>query len=143
MGFDAKKDCEEGNVEGQNGIFYNDTCHYYEVLRRLCIKVGFDKESEYQPIFFDSGCYADDEPTFFQNAEPGKYYDFSSAVSMEVRSNQDPYMVFSYARDSLGTDFSLFFYLSVLTFSMAAISFLMVCYYYCCSLEKLTARERT
>jgi hypothetical protein len=45
MGYDAKKGCEEGNVEGQNGIFYNETCHYYNVLERLCVKIGFDSES--------------------------------------------------------------------------------------------------
>jgi hypothetical protein len=45
MGYDAKKDCEEGNISGENGIFYNETCHFYEVLSRLCIQIGFDQES--------------------------------------------------------------------------------------------------
>lgn len=142
MGFDAKKNCEEGNVDGQNGIFYNDTCHYYNVLKRLCVKVAFDNESSYQPIYYDSGCYVEDQATLFKNAEPGQYYDFSSAVSMEVRSSQDPYMVFTYARENLGTDFSLFLYLSIFTFTVAVISSLMICYYYCFSLEKLNPMDR-
>ena len=45
MGFDAKKDCEQGNIAGENGIFYNGTCHFYEVLSRLCVKIGIDQES--------------------------------------------------------------------------------------------------
>jgi hypothetical protein len=42
LGYDSKKDCEEGGE--QSGIFYKGTCHYYEVLRRLCIKVRFNKD---------------------------------------------------------------------------------------------------
>lgn len=42
LGFNAQKDCEEGNIAGENGIFFNGTCHFYEVLSRLCVKIGFD-----------------------------------------------------------------------------------------------------
>jgi hypothetical protein len=85
-------------------------------------------------VYFDSGCFADQEATLFKNAEPGKYYDFSSAVSMEVRSNQDPYMVFANVRDNLGTDFSIFFYMSILTFSIGGVAILIILYLYCFAL---------
>jgi hypothetical protein len=61
---------------------------------------------------------------------------------MEVRSNKDPYMVFTYARENLGTDFSLFFYMSIFSFTVAAISILIICYYYCFSLEKVNRMDR-
>ena len=142
MGYDAKKDCEEGNVEGQNGIFYNDTCHYYSVLERLCVQIGFDPSSEQQPIYYDKGCYRDLEPTLYKNAESGKYYDFSSAVSIELRSNLDPYMVFAFTRDNLGTDFTIFFYMSIFALHFSAISLCIVMYYYCCAFKKLDPNDR-
>jgi hypothetical protein len=55
---------------------------------------------------------------------------------MEVRNSEDPYMVFAYTRDNLGTDFTLFFFLSAFCFFVALTCFFIVSYYYCCVLEK-------
>jgi hypothetical protein len=135
LGYDSKKDCEQGG--DYNGIFYKGTCHYYEVLQRLCVKIRFnDDETSPQKVYFDSGCFAESEATLFKNAEVGRYYDFGSEVSMEVRNSEDPYMVFAYARDNLGTDFTLFLFLSMFCFFGASVCFFIISYYYCCVLEK-------
>ena len=135
LGYDSKKDCEEGGE--QNGIFYHGTCHYYEVLQRLCVKIRFNKDdSSPQKVFFEDGCFADNQATLFKNAEVGRYYDFGSEVSMEVRNSKDPYMVFAYTRDNLGTDFRLFLFLAIFCFFIATVSFFIVSYYYCCVLER-------
>lgn len=55
---------------------------------------------------------------------------------MEVRNSEDPYMVFAYTRDNLGTDFTLFLGLAFLCFFGATVCFFIVSYYYCCVLEK-------
>jgi hypothetical protein len=55
---------------------------------------------------------------------------------MEVRNSEDPYMVFAYTRDNLGTDFTLFFFLSALSFFVALVCFFIVTYYYCCVLVR-------
>jgi hypothetical protein len=93
-------------------------------------------ESSPQKLYFDDGCFANSESTLFKNAEVGRYYDFGSEVSMEVRNSEDPYMVFAYTRDNLGTDFTLFFFLSGLSFFVALVCFFIVTYYYCFVLER-------
>jgi|APSaa5957512535_1039671.scaffolds.fasta_scaffold303493_1 hypothetical protein len=30
----------------EDGIYVNDTCHYYEVLKRLCLQIGFEKDDK-------------------------------------------------------------------------------------------------
>jgi hypothetical protein len=140
LGYDSKKDCEEGGE--YNGIYYKGTCHYYEVLQRLCIKVRFNNDEQNpQKLFFDNGCFADNKPTLYKNAEVGRYYDFGSEVSMEVRNSEDPYMVFAYTRDNLGTDFTLFLCLATLCLLVASISLLIVSYYYCCVLERYSMND--
>lgn len=34
----SKKDCEG---VGNNGVFFNNSCHYYNVLHRICMKIQF------------------------------------------------------------------------------------------------------
>ena len=60
---------------------------------------------------------------------------------MEVRSSEDPYMVFAYTRDNLGTDFTLFLFLAILFSLVSVISTFIVCYYYCCVLEKRSPND--
>ena len=69
-----KKECEKNS-----GIYLNDTCHYYEVLKRLCLKIDFDENDKGIPTeaLFDSGCFASQEPTFFKTAKVGAYYNFA------------------------------------------------------------------
>jgi len=45
-------------------------------------------------------------------------------------------MVFAYARDNLGTDFTLFLYLAILCGLLTTISILTMMNYYCCILKK-------
>ena len=65
-----------------------------------------------------------------------KYYKLTQEVSVEVRSSEDPYMVFAYTRDSLGTDFTIFLFLAIACSIIAFICSIIVIYYYCCFLEK-------
>jgi hypothetical protein len=70
----SKKDCELND-----GIFVDDTCHYYEVLNKLCAKVKFttsEKTGEVTGAYFENGCYASSEAGLYQNAKVGNYYDF-------------------------------------------------------------------
>ena len=30
----------------EDGIYVNETCHYYEVLKRLCLQIGFEKDEK-------------------------------------------------------------------------------------------------
>ena len=122
----------------QNGVFYKDTCHFYEVLRRLCVKISFEYDEDQRPtkVEYDAGCFAGDEPSLLQKIEVGKSYDLSKEVSVEVRSSQDPYMVFAYTRDSLGTDFTIFLLLAVACSIAAVVSILILTYQLCCFLEK-------
>ena len=115
----SKKECELSD-----GIFIKNTCHYYQVLKNLCIKINFEKDDYdlVKDISFVEGCYADGESMQFKNAKVGSYYDFEESVSMEIRAAQDPYMVFAYTRDNLGTDFTIFLYLSIISFIGAVIA---------------------
>ena len=61
-------------------------------------------------VQYEAGCYKDEEPSLFKNTQVGQYYDYGHEVSLEIRSNEDPYMVFSYAWYNLGTDFTMFKY---------------------------------
>jgi len=50
-------------------------------------------------------------------------------------------MVFAYTRDNLGTDFTLFLYLAVVCAVVGSLSFIAVCYYLCCFMERLSETE--
>ena len=130
---DAEKDCLK-----DDGIYANDTCHYYSVLKRLCIKVGFEEDDNgnTKSVYYENGCFTSNEASFFEDAKRGIYYDFEKQISIEVRSSLDPYMVFAYARDNLGTDFTLFLYLAILCGILALLAVLSMINYYCCVLKK-------
>jgi hypothetical protein len=70
---DSEKECEK-----DDGIYSNDTCHYYAVLKRLCIKIGFDEDDNgnVKSIFYENGCFTSNEPSYFEDAKRGIYYDF-------------------------------------------------------------------
>ena len=71
---DAERDCLK-----DDGIFTNETCHYYAVLKRLCIKVGFEEDENgnaLQSIYYENGCFTSNEASFFEDAKRGIYYDF-------------------------------------------------------------------
>lgn len=58
-------------------------------------------------------------------------------MSVEVRSKIDPYMVFSYSKYNLGTDFTLFFWMSITCFVMMTYNFLVICYMFCCNMQRI------
>lgn len=60
---------------------------------------------------------------------------------MEVRSREDPYMVFAYTRDNLGTDFKIFLYMSVTTMIVAFVSIITIIYYWMFKLERIDKNE--
>jgi hypothetical protein len=78
---------------------------------------------------FDSGCFTDKEPSFFKNAKVGAYYNFGKEVSLEIRSKEDPYMVFAYTRDNLGTDFTMFLYFAIFCFIATIICTVILVYF--------------
>ena len=60
---------------------------------------------------------------------------------MEVRSREDPYMVFAYTRDNLGTDFKIFLYMSIITLIVAIISVFTITYYWMFKLEEIDKND--
>lgn len=50
-------------------------------------------------------------------------------------------MVFSYSKYNLGTDFTVFLYMSILCFAIMTYALLVVFYIFCCGLEKLPATQ--
>lgn len=56
---------------------------------------------------------------------------------MEVRSREDPYMVFAYTRDNLGTDFKIFLYMSIFTCFVVVLAFVTVSYYWIFKMESI------
>ena len=133
----AKKECESDEY----GIYVNEMCYYYQVLKKLCMKVKI-VENEKNPgtidkVYYDSGCFEDNEASLFKNTYVGQYYDFSHEVTVEVRSAIDPYMVFSYTKYNLGTDFTLFFYMSLFCYVMVVYALLVCFYMFCCGMEKI------
>lgn len=52
----SRQDCESD----QYGIYLDGVCHYYQVLKRLCIKVktelGIDGVKQ---VTYDGGCYGE------------------------------------------------------------------------------------
>jgi hypothetical protein len=62
------------------------------------------------------------------NAQSGADYDFEKQTSLEIRSAEDPYMVFAYARDNLGTDFTIFLYMALFATIVGLIALLKTCF---------------
>ena len=133
----AKKECESDEY----GIYMDEWCYYYQVLKKLCLKVKIvqseKNEGSIDKVYFESGCYEDSDASLFKNTAVGQYYDFSHEVSIEVRSRFDPYMIFSYTKYNLGTDFTLFFYLSMFSFALVTYCILVVFYMFCCQTERI------
>ena len=120
------------------------SCYYFEVLKKLCIKVRLqtdESKSNIKKIVYDAGCFEDDNPSLFKNAEVGQYYDFGHEITLEVRSRYDPYMVFSYAKYNLGADFTLFFYLGIACFVLASWAFFVCMFMFCCQTERMPKKQ--
>ncbi|CDW82390.1 UNKNOWN [Stylonychia lemnae] len=94
------------------GIYRNGTCYKYEILRRLCIKIDFDRDSKEDQIEFQGGCYESDEVGLYEQAKPNETYSLEY-IPLEVRHKQDPYIVYAESHYNLGRDLSIFFWLSV------------------------------
>lgn len=67
----AKKECESDEF----GIYVEEWCYYYQVLKKLCLKVKI-LESEKNPgaidkIYYDSGCFEDNEASLFKSTVVG------------------------------------------------------------------------
>ena len=58
-----------------------------------------------------------------------------------MRSREDPYMVFAYTRDNLGTDFKIFLYMSIITLIVAIISVFTITYYWMFKLEEIDKND--
>lgn len=113
-------------------------CHYYQVLSELCIKMNFDYDDlgKVKSLHFVNGCFSDGETMKFKVAQVGSFYDFEESVNLQIRSTDDPYMILTYTRDNLGTDFRVFLYLAVVSLVGALLASSIVCYYLCCFLKK-------
>ena len=114
----------------EDGIYTNETCHYYEVLKRLCLQIGLEQDDagNVQSAYYAKGCFAGGDSQFFVNAQSGADYDFEKQTSLEIRSTEDPYMVFAYARDNLGTDFTIFLYMALFATVVGLIALLKTCF---------------
>ena len=44
----------------EDGIYANETCHYYEVLKRLCLQIGLEQDDNgnVQSAYYEKGCFA-------------------------------------------------------------------------------------
>ena len=65
-----KKECEQNEF----GIFVDKSCYYFEVLKKLCVKVKIqtdDSKNNIKKVGFDSGCFEDESPSLMKNAEVG------------------------------------------------------------------------
>ena len=123
---DSRTECEIDQL----GIYLNDECHYYQALKRLCVKVDFvTDESGHEQVVFDSGCFEDSQAGLFEHVKVGSYYNFKNQVSVEVRSSKDPYMIFAYTKYNLGTDFTVFWALALIFAILATISICMTISY--------------
>lgn len=139
----AKKECEADPY----GIYHNELCHYYMALKRLCIKVKLQMNEQQADsvdrVTYEAGCFEDGEAFLFQNTQVGRYYDYGHEVSVELRSEEDPYMVFSYTKYNLGTDFTVFLYLAATCAIMSSLAFIRMLYMFCCRLERKPDGEST
>lgn len=133
-----QKECEL-----ENGIYVKGVCHYYQVLQELCLKIDLEtnEKNAVTGVNFVAGCYADSDPMKFKPAAVGSFYDFAESVSLQVRAAQDPYMVFTYTRENLGTDFTIFLWLSIISTIGLAIASGMMIYFYCCYLKKYSGLD--
>lgn len=93
-------------------------------------------------VFYDAGCFEDEDPQLFKNTVVGQYYDFGHEVSLEVRSRVDPYMVFSYSKYNLGADFTIMKYLAIGTFVIAGYALLKCFIMFCCYTERIPKKQK-
>jgi len=61
---------------------------------------------------------------------------FSRTVNVQIRSKDDPYMIFTENKNSLGSDFTIFKYLAFLTFGISGLALLCTCGHFIFVLEK-------
>ena len=138
-----RKECEADPY----GIYHDEMCHFYMALKRLCVKIKLQM-SESQPdliekVQYAAGCFENDEAFMFKNTQVGQYYDYGHEVSVEVRNDEDPYMVFSYSKYNLGADFTMFCYLAIVALAMSTWAFFYTIYLFCCRLERRGAQSTT
>ena len=137
---DMRQECEIDQL----GIYMNNTCHYYQVLKRLCLKLRIEKdENDVEKVFYDSGCFTNNEAALMEDVTVGTYFNFAKEVAVEVRSAEDPYMVFAYTKYNLGTDFTIFFYLASVIASISAIALLVVLFLYVCRLQNKPRHKKS
>lgn len=107
------------------------------MLRRLCLKLKFEKDDneKTEKVYFDAGCFSNNEASLMQDVTVGTYYNFAAEVAVEVRSAEDPYMIFAYTKYNLGTDFTIFLYLAGSLVVISIIAALIVLFLYTCRLE--------
>ena len=131
-----RKECEADPY----GIYHDEMCHYYMALKRLCVKIKLQMSEENPDLVesaqYAAGCFENEEASLFKNTQVGQYYDYGHEVSVEVRSDEDPYMVFSYSKYNLGTDFTVFRYLSYLAIFTSIFAVFNTFYMFCFGLER-------
>jgi len=64
-------------------------------------------------------------------------------MALEVRSNEDPYMVFTYTHYNLGTDFSIFYYLFYISLFLSIYAVGSLLYLFCFKLERKPKPDST
>jgi len=67
----AKKECESDEF----GIFVNEWCYYYQVLKKLCLKVKIMQnekdDDKIDKVYYDAGCFENEDPDLFKNIVVG------------------------------------------------------------------------
>jgi len=147
----SKKTCEldcklEGGLyvpdEGPNGA-----CYELKIVHKLCVKVGLTfedfldaREGEIVTDVKDAqGCYAKGNPALYKKVPidkvTAKTFTFDQ-IPLEVRSQEDPYAVFSGIDKDDGGDLSWLFWLSVISLATAGLLMITMAVYYSCYIAK-------
>lgn len=83
--------CEEtnGRMNTTTGI-----CYTYEIVKRICVKIGIETSGTASIVQYEGGCYTDNAVGYYTWAKPDKQYKLEY-VPVEVRSMYDPYVAWA------------------------------------------------
>jgi hypothetical protein len=118
-------------------------CYELKVLRKLCVLVDlsfmYELPAEDAEIVTDvhlnGGCFPNGSIALYKTINAEVKEDESrllkyERVALEVRSAEDPYVVFTQVDRKDSADLSIFFWLSIFCLFGAILSILMLGYYY-------------
>lgn len=120
------------NCRALNGVYGKDgVCYTYWVLKRICLMIDivYSEDRTSHVITYDSGCYANGEPAYYEQALPDKLYKFEY-IPVEIRYKYDPYTVWSGSNYNLGRNMSGLTNISYALLLSGVFFSLITCYSY-------------